>query len=87
MSDLSWLLLLVNSGMEEIEVRREGKVFFHGTVPAGFAMHLTVGDSVLYRAKATDKKMTKKWDLRIYRGLPYMRFGKNFGKSNHHVRL
>ena len=72
--------------MEEIVVRRNNAEIFHGTVPAGFAMHLSVGDSVLYR-RLQGGKLVKKWDIRLYRGVPHLRFGESYGKANKYIRL
>ena len=83
-SAISWNFCLVNSGMEEIVVRRNGKELYHGTVPAGFSMHLTIGDSVLVRRGG---RLIKKFDLRIWREKPYLRFGERYGKSNQYIKL
>ena len=79
MNDISWPMTLVESGFEEIEVRREGKVIYRGTEPAGYSRHLMVGDSVWYRRK-NNSRMTKKWELTLHQGTPHIRFGDTFGK-------
>ena len=75
MSALSWPFVLVNSGLERIKVTGRGKVRFEGSVPAGYAMHLMVGDNVM-----TWHQPTSHWRRKFYVtltfGKPCIRYGK-----------
>ena len=46
MSDWVWNVQLVNEGIEHVRVHSNGITKFDGSVPAGYCMHLTIGDSV-----------------------------------------
>jgi hypothetical protein len=72
-----WNFRLVNTGVEHIRVIREKTILYDGVVPAGFSMHLTVGDKVLYRIGTG--RWRKKFALIIRKGHPYIKFGETYG--------
>ena len=68
-----WEFPIVTKGIERIRVLRDGQIYYDGVVPAGFKMHLTIGDSVTY--KLPRQKWRRKFKVVIYRGLPCVRYG------------
>lgn len=81
----TWRITLVNYGIETIRVRRRRKIIYEGTMPAGFAMHLQLNDSVLL--KQAGKHWIKKFDLVVHRGSPALRFGERYGQPNKYIWL
>ena len=80
-----WKMMLVNSGVEHILVKRQGRSYYNGTVWAGFSMQLTLGDSVL--VKVDGRRWLKKYDICLHRGRPALHFGKCYGRPNSYVYL
>lgn len=81
----TWRITLVNQGIETIRVMRRRKIVHEGTYPAGFAMHLQVGDSVLM--KRSGAHWRKKFGLVIYKGQPALQFGEHYGAPKQYVWL
>ena len=65
-------------------VKRNGKELIRGTYPAGFSMHLGIGDTVLVKR---GNRWYKKFDLRIHQNLPCLRFGSCYGRPYKYIRL
>jgi hypothetical protein len=81
-----WYFTLVASGVEHIRVLRKGSILYDGVMPAPFGMHLTVGDSVLFRV-GNRKRWRCKFRLVMHNGKPYIMFGKNYGNIPHQYRV
>jgi hypothetical protein len=74
MASLYWKLGLIDSGVEHIRVKRRGLVIKEGSFYQGFAMHLTIGDSVFVKGPSGCWKL--KYSICIHQNRPAIKFGK-----------
>jgi len=79
-----WECTIVASGVEHIRVIRDKTILYDGVMPAPFKMHLTMGDSVLY--KIGKGRWIKKFKIVTFWGKPYMKFGRAYGPTPNQYR-
>jgi hypothetical protein len=74
-----WHFTIINSGVEHIRVIRDHSILYDGVMPAPFGMHLTIGDSVLFKVGGGHWRC--KFRVVLRDGLPQLRFGKRYGRQ------
>ena len=83
---VTWPFVLVTEGIERIRVMRSCRIAFEGAVPAGFSMHLTIGDSVQKKDPSWNHWKCK-FSIEMHSGRPSVRYRRTPVEPEHRVYL